>query len=204
MTVCQSVEPVQISIHAPREGCDVLIRFFENLVGKISIHAPREGCDPGVRDRRAAKRNFNPRTPRGVRRGQEYTFSVTADISIHAPREGCDHLSIIKNIIAPRFQSTHPARGATGGRAPHHKSKSFQSTHPARGATFECTLLFGFLVISIHAPREGCDVLDGVRGRGAPDFNPRTPRGVRPSNRPNQTYSERFQSTHPARGATGA
>ena len=33
-----------ISIHAPREGCDYFMaeRFF--LRG-ISIHAPREGCD---------------------------------------------------------------------------------------------------------------------------------------------------------------
>ena len=33
-----------ISIHAPREGCD---RCVEDLPGQagISIHAPREGCD---------------------------------------------------------------------------------------------------------------------------------------------------------------
>ena len=35
----------------------------------------------------------------------------------------------------------------------------FQSTHPARGATFNLGHNFGLLyVISIHAPREGCDL----------------------------------------------
>ena len=78
-----------ISIHAPREGCDpceglVVIALHEfqsthpvrgatkvhhaprRVVG-ISIHAPREGCD-----------------------GLEMRVHARADISIHAPREGCD------------------------------------------------------------------------------------------------------------------
>ena len=60
----------------------------------------------------------------------------------------------------------------------------FQSTHPARGATFNLGHNFGLLyVISIHAPREGCDPTAG-RGRYLRDnFNPRTPRGVRPLTR---------------------
>ena len=80
-----------ISIHAPREGCDVsnpeaLIRWLEQFqsthpargaTGRtvkrdfpivISIHAPREGCDGGLPGGCGAGENFNPRTPRGVRR----------------------------------------------------------------------------------------------------------------------------------------
>ena len=34
----------QISIHAPREGCDVVLGAW-GRPGDISIHAPREGCD---------------------------------------------------------------------------------------------------------------------------------------------------------------
>ena len=34
-------------------------------------------------------------------------------------------------------------------------------------------------VISIHAPREGCDARTPVVSSASPDFNPRTPRGVR-------------------------
>ena len=36
----------------------------------ISIHAPLAGCDPGWPRRRACARDFNPRTPCGVRRGR--------------------------------------------------------------------------------------------------------------------------------------
>ena len=80
------------------------------------------------------------------------------------------------------FQSTHPARGATvcrratmdvftcfnprtpRGVRPRRSAKPswplpFQSTHPARGATeigFD-DFTYAFYV-SIHAPREGCDV----------------------------------------------
>ena len=80
--------------------------------------------------------------------------------------------------------------------------------------------------ISIHAPREGCDTPDILHGhqviqvfqsthpaRGATycfgwycypkhDFNPRTPRGVRPPRCARPEGGKRFQSTHPARGAT--
>ena len=57
----------------------------------------------------------------------------------------------------------------------------FQSTHPARGATY---LLYGMQdiahIISIHAPREGCDEFTNA----------------------GEIVLFKFQSTHPARGAT--
>ena len=61
----------------------------------------------------------------------------------------------------------------------------------------------GNRIISIHAPREGCDgICDwlGVAWQG--DFNPRTPRGVRPVLHDVVSVLVLFQSTHPARGAT--
>ena len=129
----------------------------------ISIHAPREGCDHGKFEAYAYINDFNPRTPRGVR---------------HMLRGGG---------TGPHgFQSTHPARGATGGRCtdaipsvyfnprtprgvrPHIPcspipSRGFQSTHPARGATSSPCRFRTAHKISIHAPREGCDL--GARGR---------------------------------------
>ena len=80
-------------------------------------------------------RDFNPRTPRGVRRSRRPRDTGGHYISIHAPREGCD---------------------PEGGRA---------------------ILTTG---ISIHAPREGCDLLPITIFLGFLNFNPRTPRGVRP------------------------
>ena len=36
---------LRISIHAPREGCDGVLRDGIEVIEIISIHAPREGCD---------------------------------------------------------------------------------------------------------------------------------------------------------------
>ena len=56
----------------------------------------------------------------------------------------------------------------------------FQSTHPARGATRAGRTVSRPAGISIHAPREGCDLVsDGA-----------------------EVLRAIFQSTHPARGAT--
>ena len=147
----------------------------------IPIHAPREGCDPGGRACTGLLTDFNPRTPRGVRRPGAGRLHHQMPISIHAPREGCDGIGVPAghdpllhfNPRTPRgvrlgpqmiltrppvFQSTHPARGATLGEQQGCPSMRFQSTHPARGATSKVDLVFQQAKISIHAPREGCDL----------------------------------------------
>ena len=101
----------------------------------------------------------------------------------------------------------------------------FQSTHPVRGATGYTMDLELSLVISIHAPRAGCDPRSPQRPpitsefqsthpvRGATPhnpgdfrfsgyFNPRTPCGVRPARPVSAAGNAGFQSTHPVRGAT--
>ena len=55
-----------ISIHAPREGCDFAPRN-DGGMWVISIHAPREGCDCQNQGSSSRMDYFNPRTPRGVR-----------------------------------------------------------------------------------------------------------------------------------------
>ena len=80
-----------------------------------------------------------------------------------------------------KFQSTLPARGATGTcpkTGP--KTTLFQSTLPARGATFS------------RATRQ-------VQN---PYFNPRSPQGERQITITSHTDDSGFQSTLPARGAT--
>ena len=162
-----------ISIHAPREGCDRYHRVVK-LHDRISIHAPREGCDTlvGMSDRRT--RQFQSTHPvRGATNAQqaERTFI--------------------------EFQSTHPVRGANANTYDYNMWTPFQSTHPVRGATrLDITRRRGQR-ISIHAPREGCDMYiaradtdgiisihaprEGCEPRGqhtsSPDqhFNPRTP-----------------------------
>ena len=129
----------------------------KSLSPRVSIHAPREGCD---------RRRDTPDSPPCV--------------SIHAPREGCDRIGVDLIEYIWMFQFTHPGRGATqlgdisGG------ASEFQFTHPGRGATWNCSMHALGHVVSIHAPREGCDC-------AAP------PLRITPS---------WFQFTHPGRGAT--
>ena len=308
----QSTHPVR----GATEAANVLF-----LVRDISIHAPRAGCDLTAWFSLTIIKDFNPRTPCGVRpvgfvslfrgllfqsthpvRGATYSefgFNPLSQISIHAPRAGCDLLIrsctfTISSDFNPRtpcgvrrtdsqhgggnkiFQSTHPVRGATLIRSCTFTISSvFQSTHPVRGATastksqhtalahfnprtpcgvrrhfFHAELLRS--LISIHAPRAGCDssawliaLLSAIRFqsthpvRGATastksqhtalaHFNPRTPCGVRRHffhaellrslisiHAPRAGCDSsawliallsaiRFQSTHPVRGATGA
>ena len=100
----------------------------------------------GVRRERARSvgggGDFNPRTPRGVRLGWPPCHVRCKTISIHAPREGCDE----------RLRRQSLAVSS----------------------------------ISIHAPREGCDFFANNIDRVSFNFNPRTPRGVRPVPRPLQ------------------
>ena len=147
--------------------------------------------------------HFNPRTPHGVRHvGQNY-ISDRLIISIHAPLTGCDWCGCAGTRKGFQFQSTHPSRGATlrisvqsqdilsisihaplTGCDPRIAlflplSLLFQSTHPSRGATSRCIPPQGICKISIHAPLTGCDPSHIMRTAPGPDFNPRTPHGVR-------------------------
>ena len=142
--------------------------------------------------------------PRGVRHLFEHGHQLRQIISTHAPREGCDagaeggkQVGVDISIHAPREGCDRRSRGRTT------EGAGFQSTHPARGATASSS----------------------QRLRQAGDFNPRTPRGVRPSrcvpvlpagtisiHAPREgcdaracilmAFAPTFQSTHPARGAT--
>ena len=63
------------------------------------------------------------------------------------------------NELNSRFQFTHPGRGATQIVViPSSVISPFQFTHPGRGATPNISDIYLFLFVSIHAPREGCDV----------------------------------------------
>ncbi len=146
-----------ISIHAPRVGCDSLVSKALQ-VPLISIHAPRVGCDVIVNnlDFKVCA-HFNPRTPCGVRRCAVTTFDAVVRISIHAPRVGCDctfqTLCDLSHYFNPRTPcGVRPTRFGSG-----QTGKKFQSTHPVWGATTSVPLVSLPSVISIHAPRVGCD-----------------------------------------------
>ncbi|KDU79501.1 hypothetical protein HMPREF1121_00237 [Porphyromonas sp. KLE 1280] len=81
-----------------------------------------------------------------------------AHVSIHAPREGCDFGVVMDAVYGGMFQFTHPGRGATLSRARRSVPSPFQFTHPGRGATQHGILEWLTEEVSIHAPREGCDL----------------------------------------------
>ena len=83
----------------------------------------------------ARRSDFNPRSPHGERRYSPFVSTDAPSISIHAPRTGSDTLLTTSLTTWTQFQSTLPARGATG-------CKGFGLRSP---------------VISIHAPRTGSD-----------------------------------------------
>ena len=147
-----------ISIHAPREGSDVISHALSRPIRVISIHAPREGSDLNflpVHD--SGLDNFNPRSPRGERLDILCVLHLLLGISIHAPREGSDGQPVPSRSHATRFQSTLPARGATMDIPICDARRRFQSTLPARGATVYIPESLSGDAISIHAPREGSD-----------------------------------------------
>ena len=147
----------------------------------ISIHAPLAGCDPAAAYGAPPCRNFNPRTPCGVRPGGPLRGRGARDISIHAPLAGCD--------------------GAYFGAGPdiaisiHAPLAGCDEIQDSRGSDRE----------RHFNPRTPC----GVRRRTSPlpphnfpHFNPRTPCGVRQLSAANSARRSGFQSTHPLRGAT--
>ena len=109
-------------------------RHHQQRSGPISIHAPRVGSDSGHHGSGAGRRNFNPRSPCGERRGNQRPRVRGGDFN---PRSPCGE--------RPAW-----ARSLSG-------RPVFQSTLPVWGATSPCHVLGLSALISIHAPRVGSD-----------------------------------------------
>ena len=78
------------------------------------------------------------------------------------------------------FQSTLPARGATGlVNSPGCLAGNFNPRSPHGERRVLSQILVRQLRISIHAPRTGSDEAPPARERFAGDFNPRSPHGER-------------------------
>ena len=201
----------------------------DQAVRRISIHAPRVGCDPGLSPPHWSHLDFNPRTPCGVRHRGRRDLCAGKHISIHAPRVGCDSIypvSLCRKLyfnprtpcgVRPRrraslsaavrlFQSTHPVWGATLSDTSLRSCRIFQSTHPVWGATSQWDVANGCLsVISIHAPRVGCDNTDGQHPVVIGGISIHAPRvGCDTRKWWTGLQTREFQSTHPVWGATPA
>ena len=124
----------KISIHAPREGSDAVRWALRPAAGQISIHAPREGSDLEFVAVKQVREDFNPRSPRGERPGRPLFRIRTGNFNPRSPRGERRNVWIASN-----------------------RPRTFQSTLPARGATGRSAVVLLAIRISIHAPREGSD-----------------------------------------------
>ena len=123
--------------------------------------------------------DFNPRPPRGGRQDVLVNVDLHRHISIHAPpRGGATNLSGLC-YGQGQFQSTPPARGATGVWPDDYCSYGISIHAPREGGDHGNGGDGIARRISIHAPREGGDVFVGHFAGQHFDFNPRPPRGGR-------------------------
>ena len=194
-------------------------------VRQVSIHAPREGCDRGRPLRRRHRSiRFNSRTPGGVRRHQHQLSFFRPAFQFTHPGRGATitAVNLLSHLVG--FNSRTP--GGVRPNRPHSLTVAirFQFTHPGRGATQMPRQKRELTAVSIHAPREGCDnttrpvhactasfnsrTPGGVRrdltptSGGPRRFNSRTPGGVRLVCSQPLSWPSVFQFTHPGRGAT--
>ena len=191
----------------------------------ISIHAPREGSDAlHLLTTGYSVRFLSTLPARGATQPHNVPSGGTAKFLSTLPARGATKrdATLAKSAL---FLSTLPARGATrrssrrlpphtnfyprsprGERQPKHvktgKRGGFLSTLPARGATRILADLFVDNEISIHAPREGSDLLITDMVLPSCYFYPRSPRGERPDKVAVGEITLKFLSTLPARGAT--
>ena len=149
----------------PGRGATLEHRILERLTEEVSIHAPREGCDGESLPELTIGEEFQFTHPgRGATHPYPSPLRL-ADVSIHAPREGCDYYP--SHPIGVQSVSIHAPR--EGCDLPEYRqamSNLVVSIHaPREGCDFvyyRHTL--AIINVSIHAPREGCDYYVFRRG----------------------------------------
>ena len=219
--------PHAISIHAPRTGSDRAICRLRCRQA-ISIHAPRTGSDGISRARRCAILPFQSTLP--ARGATSPVRSQCSDTLFQStlPARGATFRRF-RRVLPLGFQSTLPARGATGScielfdareisiHAPRtgsddahrlhrlHRLLDGISIHAPRTGSDQpsCRPRRSWHSISIHAPRTGSDKWTAFMSPPRGYFNPRSPHGERPVGESVTFTVTQFQSTLPARGATG-
>ena len=136
-------------------GTDIFMANYQ----QISIHAAQEGCDLLASIKTHILTGFQSTQPKRAATIVNTAVGIVPFISIHAAQEGCDKI-ILENKFVPTV---------------------FQSTQPKRAATELAKIIKQNGCISIHAAQEGCDVRHPLYDWGVTDFNPRSPRGLRPA-----------------------
>ena len=177
----RKTEKYTISIHAPRTGSDKMVVKLD-VQSTISIHAPRTGSDNQHGHKGHNRRPISIHAPRTGSDTYKCPDCGATVISIHAPRTGSDHARRMEDYMIYKFQSTLPARGATGGGGKSrcdHRDFNPRSPHGERRERVDVANVPN--QISIHAPRTGSDARHAQEDT-MPEkhFNPRSPHGERP------------------------
>ena len=215
---------------------------------RVSIHAPRVGCDSALSSVGVVVSKFQFTHPVWGATGRVVYDEFRGEFQFTHPVWGATTVSLPLSALIIKFQFTHPVWGATiirkirnfnnhgfNSRTPCGVRQltfpllvsclMFQFTHPVWGATLLEEVNKREALVSIHAPRVGCDSRHtGRRGsrqcfnsrtpcgvrlktilaiiKNSNSFNSRTPCGVRPDARTDKQYRQMFQFTHPVWGAT--
>ena len=105
-----------------------------------------------------------------------------------------------------KFQFTHPGRGATKTNVlTAYQLGCFNSRTPGGVRLIPASCTDSSTAVSIHAPREGCDLFAGDQRGGIYTFQFTHPgRGATGVRHLYDNEDQKFQFTHPGRGATSA
>ena len=176
-------ERVRISIHAPRGGSDLPRCVFLFQEQEFQSTLPVGGATRQVDRSPRNRKDFNPRSPWGERRGD----------APFLPR------------LAPYFNPRSPW-GERLRQVHRACPKLSISIHAPRGGSDDNDLkaVDTAIRISIHAPRGGSDSFRYYLTTSVFNFNPRSPWGERQIACGAPTLAEQFQSTLPVGGATAA
>ena len=147
----------------------------------VSIHALLAECDSRRFPRRPGKIRFNPRTPCGVRHGNQRGHGPRIPVSIHALLAECDfRVPFARSSLLISFNPRTPCGVRPVGMGAHWLF-CLVSIHALLA---ECDQVGGCPnhhgIVSIHALLAECDLTGSCLGVFAGSFNPRTPCGVRP------------------------
>ena len=169
---------------------------------QISIHAPHAGCDLCDMICETSEEVFQSTHPMRGATKSGVVVAGNVSISIHAPHAGCDQTEAHHITLSVNFNPRTPC-GVRRHRLLTLEHQGQISIHAPHAGCDRGAFVFDVpQTISIHAPHAGCDLYPSVIPYAPLDFNPRTPCGVRLREFGAYSWDEKFQSTHPMRGAT--
>ena len=140
----------------PGKGATVK-KALSNTLMDVSIHAPWEGCDYWDRAISIRVLGFNSRTLGRVRHQRAYQRACKLVFQFTHPGKGATYPKDSRAVYKGRFNSRTLGRVRRCYILSVSLHQLFQFTHPGKGATISNNFTTKVFIVSIHAPWEGCD-----------------------------------------------